>query len=855
MQAQNAANGFNRSQTLTNSSRNQLASNPQTGQFDADVVSQYNAGSQAYFFKGVPITTVLAPEIFPAILPASSAPATVQVATAAIQNFLATNSTADIQALVATTGPVASALVLRTVLKTVTNPQQRGAATASIISALNPGTTPIVVPVTSPADITTLINTLDSVSTPPPDPTIPVYLVVPVFTKGSSPYTATIDLASAYQGTTYATILFQNTATLLFEYPVSVSGVSEYQFTLTYLGNSITVIYDGTKLININNRTDTYTANSTIYLGSLGIKLNGLGSLASGSSAPVPSSPTMRSLTLDTHTGDVIIAFSPSTPPSAGFLEAIGAASNTDPITNYAWYSPQIENSKIFPFNPVFVPNQFAYTILNPPYVGDFNVGLVALTQSGNQSAYSGYTMSVFQQLFLPGPPTITKVVTNIVWPFTTSTVTIIPPTVLGNSPIIGYGYTADDTGSLMGGFPLQTPNVLTLELPRYYDTTISITPVSPGNPNPPPNPSESIPNYIRKITITPVVAHNSRTGSTSNTYIFAGIPMINSITTDYGKLTVIYSPVPPSFVSSSPIVNYKYYIYNDRQFITSGVVDKNVNSFEVTNLSIYVLQYTVYLQAITQDGGSGYYASATSDILPATITSYKINTQNANIFVNNDGQATITFKLATPTLLVPDISYAISIDNGNTFTELRPNSTTDGPLVYNPTTNSNIYIKYTYTPPGSIYIRYIGFATTDRIILRSLFLYNGTLSNIDTTQYLINSPIINSIKKVTDSTYIPQLCIIQLTPGNVVLSSPVTNYIIGIQQVDSYFYVFRSVDVSNSTIKITSNSKAINAIIIVAVDQNGNTSITSKYLYSLQDIPTTVQTPIIYPPGISITV
>ena len=331
---------------------------------------------------------------------------------------------------------------------------------------------------------------------------------------------------------------------------------------------------------------------------------------------------------------------------------------------------------------------------------------------------------------------------------------------------------------------------------------------------------------------------------------------MINSIITDYGKLTVTYSPVPPSFVSSSPIVNYKYYIYNDRQFITSGVVDKNVNSFEVTNLSIYVLQYTVYLQAITQDGGSGYYASATSDILAATITSYKINTQNANIFVNSDGQATITFKLATPTLLVPDISYAISIDNGNTFTELQLNDTIDAlPLVYNTNTNRNEYIGYTYTSPGSIYIRYIGFATTDRIILRSLFLYNGTLSHIDTTQYLINSPIINSIKKVTDSTYITQLCIIQLTPGNVVLSSPVTNYIIGIQQVDSYFYVFRSVDVSNSTIKITSTSKAINAIIIVAVDQNGNTSITSKYLYSLQDIPTTVQTPIIYPPGISITV
>jgi len=67
MKAQNAANNHNRYQTLENSSVNQLQPNPQARHYDADVVNEYNAGSQAYYFKGVPVTTVVSPVIFPAI--------------------------------------------------------------------------------------------------------------------------------------------------------------------------------------------------------------------------------------------------------------------------------------------------------------------------------------------------------------------------------------------------------------------------------------------------------------------------------------------------------------------------------------------------------------------------------------------------------------------------------------------------------------------------------------------------------------------------------------------------------------------------------------------------------------------
>lgn len=67
MKVQNAANNRNRYQTLENSSINQLQPNPQAENFDASVVNQYKAGSQAYYLQGVPTMTVISPVIFPPI--------------------------------------------------------------------------------------------------------------------------------------------------------------------------------------------------------------------------------------------------------------------------------------------------------------------------------------------------------------------------------------------------------------------------------------------------------------------------------------------------------------------------------------------------------------------------------------------------------------------------------------------------------------------------------------------------------------------------------------------------------------------------------------------------------------------
>ena len=67
IKVQNAANNRNRYQTLENSSINQLQPNPQTEYYDASVVNQYNAGSQAYYLQGVPTMTVISPIIFPPI--------------------------------------------------------------------------------------------------------------------------------------------------------------------------------------------------------------------------------------------------------------------------------------------------------------------------------------------------------------------------------------------------------------------------------------------------------------------------------------------------------------------------------------------------------------------------------------------------------------------------------------------------------------------------------------------------------------------------------------------------------------------------------------------------------------------
>jgi hypothetical protein len=70
LKAQNTANYYNRQQTVIQGqtglpyTTELLAVNPQSGNFDADSITSLHAGQQAYYFKGVPITTVLAPQTF-----------------------------------------------------------------------------------------------------------------------------------------------------------------------------------------------------------------------------------------------------------------------------------------------------------------------------------------------------------------------------------------------------------------------------------------------------------------------------------------------------------------------------------------------------------------------------------------------------------------------------------------------------------------------------------------------------------------------------------------------------------------------------------------------------------------------
>jgi hypothetical protein len=66
--AQNAANFNNRQQQIVNTIRTVPAqvqiqpANPQTANTQADTIPIIQAGQQAYYFKGLPITTVLSPE-------------------------------------------------------------------------------------------------------------------------------------------------------------------------------------------------------------------------------------------------------------------------------------------------------------------------------------------------------------------------------------------------------------------------------------------------------------------------------------------------------------------------------------------------------------------------------------------------------------------------------------------------------------------------------------------------------------------------------------------------------------------------------------------------------------------------
>jgi len=74
LSAQNNANFYNRQQTIVQRTPglpytiDLQSANPQTGNYDADTIATIQAGQQAYYFKGVPDTTVLSPQQYTPII-------------------------------------------------------------------------------------------------------------------------------------------------------------------------------------------------------------------------------------------------------------------------------------------------------------------------------------------------------------------------------------------------------------------------------------------------------------------------------------------------------------------------------------------------------------------------------------------------------------------------------------------------------------------------------------------------------------------------------------------------------------------------------------------------------------------
>lgn len=71
LNAQNNANFYNRQQTVVQRTPgipytiDLHPANPLTGNYDADTIATLQSGQQAYYFKGVPDTTVLSPQQYP----------------------------------------------------------------------------------------------------------------------------------------------------------------------------------------------------------------------------------------------------------------------------------------------------------------------------------------------------------------------------------------------------------------------------------------------------------------------------------------------------------------------------------------------------------------------------------------------------------------------------------------------------------------------------------------------------------------------------------------------------------------------------------------------------------------------
>jgi hypothetical protein len=217
-----------------------------------------------------------------------SNPYGVITATNAVYQNVSTGSVTGFSNYLATSnpGPQNAAISLRAAIQTVPPTLAlRGSSKSNALTSLltyvekDSGGTDGFVQITGTTNTNGYINTLDSVSTTnPPNPNYPVYLVVPKYSNGSSPFIASVNLATQVNGTSYASYIRSGTAYVHFELPISVAG-AVYNLTLINDASSITISYNGTVL---TDGTNTYTANNSLIIGDLTYPIIGLGSLGGG---------------------------------------------------------------------------------------------------------------------------------------------------------------------------------------------------------------------------------------------------------------------------------------------------------------------------------------------------------------------------------------------------------------------------------------------------------------------------------------------------------------------------------------------------------------------------------------------
>ena len=74
LKAQMVANFQNRKTDMINMNIQQIPTNPQSANYSNDVITEVDAGSQAYYLKGYPLTTVVFPVSQPLATPYSPPP-------------------------------------------------------------------------------------------------------------------------------------------------------------------------------------------------------------------------------------------------------------------------------------------------------------------------------------------------------------------------------------------------------------------------------------------------------------------------------------------------------------------------------------------------------------------------------------------------------------------------------------------------------------------------------------------------------------------------------------------------------------------------------------------------------------